>query len=92
MTDKPSVLIVGGLGYIGRFLALHIHENHLASEIRIVDKMLPELAWLAPEFKEVCSMENFIQADASKSSMSFTYLSYLFQLLVQSLKHFCLTI
>ncbi|PHH89262.1 hypothetical protein CDD83_6381 [Cordyceps sp. RAO-2017] len=65
--DKPSVLIIGGLGYIGRFLALHIHENKLASEVRLVDKVLPQLAWLAPEFSEACSPDKFMQADASRA-------------------------
>ncbi|CCU76232.1 NAD dependent epimerase/dehydratase family protein [Blumeria hordei DH14] len=68
MTDKPSVLIIGGLGYIGRFLALYIHQNELASEVRIVDKAVPEIAWLAPEFQEACSEEKFMQADASRES------------------------
>lgn len=63
---KPSVLIVGGMGYLGRFLALHIHKNNLASEVRLVDKVLPQLAWLAPEFTEACSKDKFMQADASK--------------------------
>ncbi|KAF3186409.1 hypothetical protein TWF106_004309 [Orbilia oligospora] len=64
MTDgKPSVLIIGGLGYIGRWLAHHIHTNQLASEIRIVDKGIPPLAGLAPEFEEAC--KNFVQADMS---------------------------
>ncbi|KAK5658754.1 hypothetical protein OQA88_1564 [Cercophora sp. LCS_1] len=66
MADKPSVLIIGGLGYIGRFLALHIHNNGLASEVRIVDKVLPQLAWLAPEFEEACAGSKFMQADASR--------------------------
>jgi len=66
MAEKPSVLIIGGLGYIGRFLALHIHKNNLASEVRIVDKVLPQLAWLAPEFEDACSKDKFMQADASK--------------------------
>lgn len=66
MAEKPAVLIIGGLGYIGRFLALHIHQNNLASEVRIVDKVLPQLAWLAPEFEEACSKDKFMQADASK--------------------------
>jgi nucleoside-diphosphate-sugar epimerase len=67
MADKkPAVLIIGGLGFIGRHLALYIHENNLASEVRIVDKVLPQLAWLAPEFKEACSQEKFVQADASR--------------------------
>ncbi|KAH7399608.1 NAD dependent epimerase/dehydratase family protein [Pyrenochaeta sp. MPI-SDFR-AT-0127] len=64
--DKPSVLIIGGLGFVGRNLTKYIHDNNLASEIRIVDKHLPELAWLAPEFKEACSRERFMQADAAQ--------------------------
>jgi len=70
MADKPAVLIIGGLGYIGRFLALHIQQNNLASEVRIVDKVLPQLAWLAPEFEEACSKDKFMQADASKERES----------------------
>ncbi|KZF25964.1 NAD(P)-binding protein [Xylona heveae TC161] len=64
--EKPTVLIIGGLGYIGRFLALHIHENNLASEVRLVDKVLPQLAWLGPEFKDACAQDKFMQADASR--------------------------
>ncbi|KAI8947994.1 NAD(P)-binding protein [Xylaria longipes] len=65
-SEKPSVLIIGGLGYIGRFLAKYIHDNSLASELRLVDKVLPQLAWLAPEFETACSAANFMQADASR--------------------------
>ncbi|KAI4282793.1 MAG: hypothetical protein L6R38_002681 [Xanthoria sp. 2 TBL-2021] len=63
---KPAVLIIGGLGYIGRFLALHLHKNNLACSIRLVDKVLPQLARLAPEFSDACSPSNFLQADASR--------------------------
>ncbi|KAK8137936.1 hypothetical protein PG984_001316 [Apiospora sp. TS-2023a] len=70
--EKPSVLIIGGLGYIGRFLALHINKNDLASEVRLVDKVLPQLAWLAPEFDEACSNDKFIQADATRERKSST--------------------
>lgn len=31
-----------------------------------MDKVLPQLAWLAPEFEEACSANKFLQADASK--------------------------
>ncbi|KAG8526992.1 uncharacterized protein KY384_008421 [Bacidia gigantensis] len=65
-TGKPAVLIIGGLGYIGRFLALYIHNNSLASEVRLVDKVLPQLARLPPEFDEACHPSNFMQADASR--------------------------
>ncbi|KAL8655436.1 MAG: hypothetical protein Q9210_000871 [Variospora velana] len=64
--DRPAVLVVGGLGYIGRFLALYFHRNNLACSIRLVDKVLPQLARLAPEFSEACSTSNFMQADASR--------------------------
>ncbi|KAJ5807853.1 hypothetical protein N7474_009122 [Penicillium riverlandense] len=63
---KPAVLIIGGLGFLGRHLALYLHENKLAAEVRLVDKVLPQLAWLAPEFEEACSKEKFVQADASR--------------------------
>lgn len=56
----------GLIGFIGRHVALHLHENQLASEVRLVDKVLPQLAWLAPEFEEACSKEKFVQADASR--------------------------
>ncbi|KAH8905320.1 NAD(P)-binding protein [Coniochaeta sp. PMI_546] len=65
-SSKPSVLIIGGLGYIGRFLAVHLHENKLASDVRIVDKVLPQLAWLPPEFEEACAGNKFMQADAGR--------------------------
>lgn len=68
--SRPAVLIIGGLGYLGRFLALHIHQNKLASDVRLVDKVLPQLAWLAPEFAEACSQDKFMQADASRERES----------------------
>lgn len=70
MAEKPSVLIIGGLGYIGRFLARYIHDNDLASEVRVVDKALPQLAWLAPEFQDACAGSKFMQADASRDRKS----------------------
>ncbi|KAL6715796.1 hypothetical protein ACLMJK_006757 [Lecanora helva] len=63
---KPAVLIIGGLGYVGRWLALYLHRNNLASEVRLVDKVLPQLARLPPEFADACSQEKFMQADASR--------------------------
>ena len=94
MAEKPAVLIIGGLGYIGRFLALHIQKNNLASEVRIVDKVLPQLAWLAPEFEEACSKEKFMQADASKERMSLPIFSLPSRIPftpVSSIANFCST-
>lgn len=58
-------------GYIGRFLAKYIHTHSLGSTVRLVDKVLPQLAHLAPEFTEPCHPSLFLQADASReASMS----------------------
>ena len=65
-THDPVRLTDLSSGFIGRHLALYLHENNLASEVRLVDKVLPQLAWLAPEFEEACSKEKFVQADASR--------------------------
>ncbi|CAG8545640.1 2104_t:CDS:10 [Diversispora eburnea] len=42
MSDKtkPTVLVLGGLGFIGRNFVTYLIENDLASEIRVVDKVL----------------------------------------------------
>ncbi|KAI5306042.1 hypothetical protein KEM56_002438, partial [Ascosphaera pollenicola] len=52
--------------YFGRFLAYHLHKNNLASDVRLVDKILPQLAYLAPEMEEACSMDKFVQADPGR--------------------------
>lgn len=51
--NKPTVLILGGCGFIGRNLVSYLVKNDLASHIRVVDKMLPSVAYLGPEHKEV---------------------------------------
>lgn len=84
MAAKPSVLIIGGLGYIGRFLAQHIHKSNLASDVRIVDKVLPQLAWLPSEFEEACAGAKFVQADASRERMSLSKPTKLFSHILTS--------
>jgi UDP-glucose 4-epimerase len=63
MAEKPAVLIIGGLGYIGRFLALHIQKNDLASELRIVDKVCKRTLCLL--FSQLTA-----HADATTASMA----------------------
>ena len=43
-----------------------MHKNDLAN-YRLIDKVLPQLARLPPEFGEACSQGKFMQADASRS-------------------------
>ncbi|KAL7293658.1 hypothetical protein TKK_0012737 [Trichogramma kaykai] len=44
--DKPSVIVLGGCGFIGRNLVEHLIENELVSYLRVVDKVPPQMAWL----------------------------------------------
>lgn len=44
MSEKPKVLILGGLGFIGRHLLKFLIENDFCSKIRIADKAIPETA------------------------------------------------
>jgi len=44
--SKPNVLVLGGLGFIGRNFVEFLVDNNLASKIRVADKGLPELVGL----------------------------------------------
>jgi nucleoside-diphosphate-sugar epimerase len=46
MEDKPKVLILGGVGFVGRNFVKFLVDNDLASYIRVVDKVLPPTAFL----------------------------------------------
>ncbi|XP_055905826.1 uncharacterized protein LOC129941265 [Eupeodes corollae] len=46
MSEKPTVLILGGCGFIARNLVHYLVKNDLAQEIRVVDKTPPQMAWL----------------------------------------------
>lgn len=45
------VLILGGVGFIGRNFVVYLIKNNLASIIRVVDKVLPATAYLDAEQK-----------------------------------------
>ncbi|KAG0242753.1 hypothetical protein B0O80DRAFT_437388 [Mortierella sp. GBAus27b] len=51
MSPQPSVLVLGGVGFIGRNLVAYLVENNLAAEIRVVDKALPQTAYLNKRFQ-----------------------------------------
>lgn len=46
MSGKPNVLVLGGLGFIGRNLVEWLVDNNVAGVIRVADKVLPDLAGL----------------------------------------------
>jgi nucleoside-diphosphate-sugar epimerase len=47
--SKPNVLVLGGVGFIGRNLVKYLVDNNLAAKIRVVDKVLPAIAFLGEE-------------------------------------------
>jgi len=52
-TSKPNVLILGGLGFIGRNLVQYIVTNNLATKVGVSDKVLPDLAGLSKKQTEI---------------------------------------
>jgi nucleoside-diphosphate-sugar epimerase len=40
-----NVLVLGGVGFIGRNLVIHLVENNLATYIRVADKAMPAVAY-----------------------------------------------
>lgn len=50
--SKPKVLVLGGVGFIGRNLVHYIVSNDLASYVRVCDKVLPATAFLGSPHKE----------------------------------------
>ncbi|KAI8068321.1 hypothetical protein BC940DRAFT_299695 [Gongronella butleri] len=64
--DKPSVLVLGGTGFVGRHMVKFLVDGQFASTIRVVDKMLPETAYLSKEHKEAFQHVEFKQANLSQ--------------------------
>jgi nucleoside-diphosphate-sugar epimerase len=54
---KPKVLVLGGVGFIGRNFVQYLVENKLASFIRVVDKVLPPTAFLGKQHQAALEAE-----------------------------------
>jgi dTDP-D-glucose 4,6-dehydratase len=52
-TMSLSVLVLGGVGFIGRNFVEYLIQNNLVGSIRVVDKVLPATAYLSASHKEV---------------------------------------
>jgi len=50
--SKPNVLVLGGVGFIGRNLVRYLVEANLCAKIRIIDKVLPATAFLGAEHQK----------------------------------------
>eukprot|EP00742_Colponemidia_sp_Colp-10_P003527 GILJ01003755.1.p1 GENE.GILJ01003755.1~~GILJ01003755.1.p1 ORF type:complete len:389 (+),score=54.05 GILJ01003755.1:57-1169(+) len=44
-SSKPRVLVLGGVGFVGRHLVKYLVDNELASKIRVIDKQLPATSY-----------------------------------------------
>jgi len=66
--SKPRVLVLGGVGFIGRNFVQYLVENNLASKIRVADKMLPALAGLSETQKAIFSQVDFKQSNLARQA------------------------
>ncbi|KAJ3083563.1 hypothetical protein HK102_001015 [Quaeritorhiza haematococci] len=66
----PSVLVLGGVGFIGRNFVAYLVENNLVDFVRVSDKVLPATAYLSERHKKVFEDKRveFKQADLSKAA------------------------
>jgi len=70
MSDKPRVLILGGVGFVGRNLVTYLVKNNLCSKICVSDKMLPQTASLSEEETKIFNSEvvTFKQANVAREA------------------------
>jgi nucleoside-diphosphate-sugar epimerase len=71
MSNKPTVLVLGGLGFIGRNLVQFLYEQNLVSKIGVADKQLPDLAGLSKKQTEIMKSDLvwFKQANLAREAM-----------------------
>ena len=64
-----DVLILGGCGFVGRHLVEHLVKAG-GVRVRVVDKVMPAMAFLAPEHKVAfeASAVEYVQADLSRQT------------------------
>ncbi|KAK3825555.1 MAG: hypothetical protein J3Q66DRAFT_294441 [Benniella sp.] len=67
MAPQPTVLVLGGVGFIGRNFVAYLVENGLAADIRVIDKALPQTAYLNKRFQATFEKVEFMQNDLSNT-------------------------
>ena len=65
--ERPTILILGGCGMVGRNLVRFLATNQLCSKIRVADKTIPQIAFFHPSDEEIFDRNvEFVQADLNK--------------------------
>ncbi|RKP07263.1 hypothetical protein THASP1DRAFT_17318 [Thamnocephalis sphaerospora] len=59
----PSALIFGGLCMVGRNLVTYLVENNLCHPIRVVDRSVPQTAFLSQRCADALAKTEFLQAN-----------------------------
>jgi hypothetical protein len=67
---KPAILILGGIGFLGRNFLRYIIDNGLSDNITVADKTVPAMARMHPKLEEYFSLPivSTIQADLTKEA------------------------
>jgi nucleoside-diphosphate-sugar epimerase len=61
--EKVNVLVLGGVGFIGRHFVNYLLTNNLVADIRVADKMLPQTAYFSETFKTAFQRVEFKQSN-----------------------------
>jgi nucleoside-diphosphate-sugar epimerase len=80
--EKPNILVLGGVGFVGRNVVQWLVAHNAAKHIRVVDKVLPSVAFLGKEHKEAFAngMVKFKQGNAQSTGASVSSLSFTSQI------------
>jgi len=66
--SKPKVLVLGGVGFIGRNFVKYLVDNDLASEIKVLDKLPVSLAFFSETHKKAIENEKVTTKQANLCS------------------------
>lgn len=66
--DKPSVLVLGGTGFIGKHLVKYLVDYQIASKVRVADKRLPQMSHMDADFAAAFAKVDFVQVDVATTA------------------------
>jgi len=87
-----KVLVLGGVGFIGRNLCSYLIENDLVDHITVADKVLPATAYLNAKHKAAFDSPKltFKQANLTNAGMNQNMLKYIKLKIVIKILYFTL--